>query len=347
MRARLAGLALAATTLGWGTSCETGGGGGGGDDLVFDVECTGMQFATALAGQRNLSTRYNDRCVVAISDTFWGGDVTLWTSGGTMPQNGMTLQIAYGDDVWVARSGSVTVDLADGDVAMGEGTYDIQATSQNDDRVARLRGPIQWCDFTVRDDCPYASTSGLEKSLELDLWGGPLVTEGTQLTDCRVLIDPARAGAQVDLQIGVLNGVNADAWPHLCDLSFALPQKLQFQIPTVTGPGTYDLTAQAFPHPNPTYTGQQLVLPAIDLQLPILWFGATSCFEPTKMVRVGSSVGLGYPPSGPTQCSFVIDETNGRFEADCTNVSAAWGYDFPGATDLRVAADCDVRYVGG
>lgn len=337
--------AAGALLLGLGTACDGGGGGAAGDPELV-VECTGMQFAEANAGSRRLSTRYDDRCVVAISDTFWGGDVTLWTSGATMPENGMTLQIAYGGDVWVARGGQVTVELADGDAAFGTGTYDVTATNDAGD-TAHLSGPLQWCDFTVRDDCPYASTSELEKSVSIDLWDGALVGEGTQLTDCRVLIDPTRAAAQVDLQIGVLNGVNADAWPYLCDLPFALPQSLQLRIPGVSGPGAYTIAAAGFPHPNPTYTGQQLVLPAVDLVLPTLWFGATSCFEPTKAIVVASSTGSTYPPAGPTTCDFVIDEAAGRFEASCTDVAAAWGFDPFSPTNLRIAADCEVRYTDG
>jgi hypothetical protein len=310
------------------------GAGGLQPDYEFAVECIGMTVGTPGAGFNAYRTRFGGRCVFLVSSDVDGpGELTI-LDGETIDQaRTASVQIIYGEDIWVARQGTVRLDQHE--PGKGSGAFEVVATSATDARVVRMVGPFDFCDYGRRTDCPYLTGGGLTKRVRfMDPDGYTEGGDDTFASDCRVLIDRASGGVQVDLQIGVFNGVAVSRWQDQCDL--LVPPRTNgfvFRSGGVTGPGTYG------PFATRRYS-EQLLLPWFELRLPLLYYGGSGAcltlYNREPMVARASE---------GTTCTYTISESPGTFELDCTDAEhAEVAPPYLKRGDFHLEADCDVRY---
>lgn len=294
-------------------------------DRELQLDCLGMSPGTPIASTRILRTRSWDRCVLMLSDTIYEDELVLYDENtiGSPLDNGGLLLVRWGDDVWVSREGSIRLDQNEGD--LGAGTFEVLATSSTAEGVARITGTFDWCAFGSRSDCPYTTNGGLEKAVSWQTGDWPSKPE-TYASECRVLIDPPTGGVQVDLQVGVFNGVNVGLWGNQCEYPYVPEGKLTFRAGGTTGPGTYG--------PYQT-TGHSTPLPHLGFQIPMVWLGY-SCIQYGDHHLISTL--------NSTECRWTIEDDPGRFQLDCEGVFFDWGGGSPSTAPFTLDADCDVRY---
>ena len=330
-------------------ACAAGGASdSGGTDKVIEVDCIGLVLEAPNAHQRLIKTRNSDRCFGSISDTTWGGDLTI-SHEALVPDNGIALLITHAGHTYVPQVGRITLNWIEGDV-YGAGDYDVTAIDEDGNEV-QLRGAIDMCAFADSQQCPYKSGSGgLTKNVGLSAPDNYNVAfEESWSTDCRVLLDRDREAVQVDLEFGVINGTNAAmSWLN-CDMNYLISNHFVFRSGGVPGPGTYDYVTQAVADPADPYgMDSALGLPGFALQIPMVTFGG-SCFLETHLLAVGDHATgdslMAPEPYDPTECSFTIEEDPGRFQLDCTNARkrSVPSQGLPTVGDFHLEADCDVR----
>lgn len=307
-----------------------------GVERTIEIDCLGLSQGVPLAGTTIWRTRSGDRCVLFTSDTIPGDRIDIVTGADAVaPQPGQgTLLVQQGDITWVAQEGRIQLSENDGD--KGAGTFSVRATSGDAAGVTEITGRFDWCAFGTRTDCPYTSNGGLERPVSLQFSDWRERPE-THASACRVLLDPETGGAQVDLQIGVWNGVNVGLWGNQCERPYVHPGTFTFRTGGVDGPGSYG------PHTatSGTVTGQDqpIHLPAFELDLPLVWYG-WSCQDYDRQVHVRSHDTEG----APTTCSWTIEQDPGRFTLDCEDAWLAIGSEFGGGGQaLHLDAACDVR----
>lgn len=329
---------LAILALG-AAACGSGGGEAGVDRRV-EIDCLGLSLGVPIAGTRIWRTRSLDRCVLFTSDTLPGDQIEIVTGDDAIaPQPGQgTLLVQQGDVTWVAVEGAIQLSENDGD--KGAGTFAVTATSADAAGTAEITGRLDWCAFGSRTDCPYTDNGGLDKAVSLQFSDWRERPE-TYASECRVLLDPETGGAQVDLQIGVWNGVNVGLWGNQCERPYARPGTFSFRTGGVDGPGSYG------PHASTTgsVTGQDTTihLPAFELDLPLVWYG-WSCQDYDNAVRVRSHDTAG----AATTCTWSIEQDPGRFTLDCEQAWLSIGSEFGSSGHpLHIDADCDVRTTAG
>jgi hypothetical protein len=187
------------------------------------------------------------------------------------------MQSACGDDVRGSRSGSLRLDGFS--PTEGAGTLDVIATSATDGRDVRMRGPFDFCAYGDRADCPYLTRGGLTKKVRFrDPDGYTSKGDETLASDCRVLIDRASGGVQVDLELGIFNGAVVARWQARCDGPVP-PERSRsvFRPGGVTDPWTCGpFTTQR--------STDEVSLPRFELELRLLHHGrAAAC--PTNPSR--------------------------------------------------------------
>jgi hypothetical protein len=162
--------------------------------------------------------------VLFTSDTIPGDSIEVVTGGDAVaPQPGQgTLLVQQGDITWVAQEGDITLTENDGD--KGAGTFSVVATADGMRETAEITGSFDWCAWGSRTDCPYTDNGGLEKAVSLQFSDWRERPE-TYASECRVLIDGSTGGMQMDLQIGVFNGVNVGLWGNQCERTYAHPAR--------------------------------------------------------------------------------------------------------------------------
>lgn len=345
MSPRLALCALGPVAL-FTLACTGGGSDTGGDDAPIDatytVDCIGMGLDTPLGGSRRVATRYSDRCVSLISDTTWGGDVTVVAGAGfDAGQNWIAMTIEYGGHTYVPYEGRVTMEwLEEGVYAAGD--YDVLAIDEND-RTVQLKGQMDWCDYGSSQMCPYsASTEGLDKGVSFsapDNYGAD--ASQTFANECRMVFHEELDAVQVDLQFGVFQGHNtAMAWLG-CDMQAYNPAWFTFRARDIPGPGTYELLATPSAASDPY--NDPLLNMDFELYVPTLYYG-NSCFLTSYILKVFPS---GYPGE-ETACTVTLEDGEpGRFTLDCADAEKyLQGYDMlPKTGDFSFEADCDARFV--
>lgn len=336
MIARCASVALALALAGCGVFTD--------DEPSFEgaeIECIGMTYGIPLAGYSRVATRYGARCNWLISDTLYDDSPAIATEANLGAENTVALTFTTRGTTWVAREGRVRVIENDGDRMSG--TYDVLAEDPQGNRL-NIRGPFDFCAYGARTDCPHQSAGGLETRVGFDDSAGAVAAfESSYTTECRVLIDRASGGLQVDLQLGVFNGINIAHWVDGCEVPRAPLDRFTFRSGGVDGPGAYGpFTTRSLPDPR---GGADVVLPQLDVQLPLHYLGRrTAC-----LTDMGRYIGVVAAPD-VTACSFAIEEASGdrpgRFELSCANaarlVIPAMGV--AEYRDFELQAECAVRY---
>lgn len=157
-----------------------------------------------------------------------------------------------------------------------------------------------------------------------------------------MLIDESTGGMQMDLQIGVFNGVNVGLWGNQCERTYAHPGTIRFRTGGVTGPGSYGPVNADIGFVEGDDSA--IHLPELSMVMPLPWYG-WSCLEYDSFVYVDSTWSESLPP---TTCSWTIEQDPGRFTLDCTDTRVRTGIDAgSGGHEFHLAADCDVRTTGG
>lgn len=308
-------------------------------DTRIQLDCLGMSQGVPLAGTMLWRTRSWDRCVLFTSDTIPGDRIDIVTGEAAVypgPGQG-TLLVQQGDITWVAQEGSI--ELTDNEGDKGAGTFTVLATSGDIDGVAEITGQFDWCAMGLRTDCPHASNGGLEKAVSVQFsdWRE---RPDTYASECRVLIDPATQGVQVDLQIGVFNGVNVGLWGNQCEAPYVTPGTFSFRSGGVSGPGTYGPHTSRIGFVNGAT--EAIHLPELQYTAPLVWYG-WSCLSYGDAVQVFSQAS---ETLDPTECTWTIDESPGKFTLDCENTWLRAGRTDAASQDnaFHLEADCDVRY---
>lgn len=331
-------LAIAALALGLAGCPSEGPGGSPGESADFEVECVGMAIGQPYAGYYVVGTRFLERCRSLVSDTIWDpAKVDIIDNENFREGNTMTLQIFYAGDTWVSRSGTISLTtLEDG---FAEGTFDILADTSTG-RQARIKGPISWCNYGQRTDCPYQSTGGLTKRISWTSPGNWNADPDLSLaSDCRTLINRTKKAVQVDFQIGVFKGINVGRWADQCQTvgGEAMNNRFTFRAAEVDGPGTYG--------PTPSVDFGDLALPGFSLNMPLHFFASdnaclTDYARPMTVSTTATDTGL-----NASECSWTITETS--FALSCTQarhydpIYSAQGV----VGDFELEVDCDLRYV--
>lgn len=305
----------------------------------LEVECIGMLAPTPLGGYQIVRTRYGGRCRALVSDTLFADTLEIidGNSLGSGEPNMISLQVQYGGHVWVSREGSVQLTRNEGNLV--EGHFDVIATNENGER-AHLFGPMDWCAYGNRADCPYQTHGGLTKEISYSEPDGFDCDDGCMLSECRVLIDRATGGVQVDGRFGLFRHINVGHWPYQCEYPSALDGGFTFRSGGVDGPGTYGPFRS---HDTELIVDDEwpLVLPEFELFVPKSWFGwSTACLTDWGKYIYAHQV------SGETVCSFTIEDGEpGRFSLECTDAMHGESHTFaPVQGDFTLEADCDVRY---
>jgi hypothetical protein len=300
--------------------------------IALEVECIGLSQDIPLAGYYQLQHFPSYRCEVLLSDTVFEKEVAVLGSGsdGRFGQpNTLLMQINFGEKTWHATSGKVYLDANDGGKAAGR--FEVEASSGAE--TAIIKGPIDWCDYGRRRDCPYVSAGGLTKHVGFEPPEGYSVDESaTFASDCRVLYEPATGAMQVDLDVAVHNGRSVAYWKHACSKNNQPPPNhFRFRSGGVTGPGSYG----PFQVVKVEGGGN---LPDFELSMPIVYWGNTDgC-----LTRYNDSVTVTPHPIEPTVCSFIVQDSPGRFELSCSKAfRSETGLERTG--DFTLRADCDVR----
>lgn len=306
------------------------------DSQSAEIECVGMTYGIPLGGYSRVATRFGGRCNWLISDTIYDDRPALATAENLGAENTVALTFVTRGRVWTARTGDVRITRNEGNLMTG--TYDVLATDPQGEQL-RIRGPFDFCAYGNRADCPHQSSGGLSKRLSFAIGDGARAhPEATWLSACRVLIDRRRAGVQVDLQIGVFNGINIAHWVDQCEVGAAPLDRFTFRSGGVAGPGSYGpYTTRALPHPD---SGEAVVLPHLSFNLPLHYLGfSTAC-----LTDLGRSLDVWTEPD-VTSCAWTIEENPGRFTLSCNDALRRVTRDPLGQpTDFTLEADCDVRY---
>jgi hypothetical protein len=337
-RLAAAGGALALATL----ACTTGEDDSGAPAIErsIEIDCLGMSKGVPIAGTTIWRTRTFDRCVLFTSDTIPGNGIQIVTGvEAVSPQPGQgTLLVRQGDVTWVAQEGGINLTENDGD--RGAGSFNVVATSGDAAGTMEITGRFDWCAFGSRTDCPYTDNGGLEKDVSIQFSDWRERAE-VYASECRVLLDPETSGMQVDLQIGVWNGVNVGLWGNQCERPYVHPGTFQFRTGGVDGPGSYG------PHESTDglVVGQDspVHLPSFELSLPLVWYG-WSCLDYDHAVHVSSHA----TAEAPTTCTWSVEQDPGRFTLDCEQSWLRIGSEFGSSGhELHIDAACDVRTTGG
>ncbi len=335
-----------ALCLALGCSDGTGGGSAGaggtaGTERDFEVECIGMTFGGPLARYYIVTTRFADRCQSLISDTVFENQLEIIDPELTnfAEPNTATLQIKFGGKTWVSREGSIEITRTEGnpdDGVLTEGRFDVMADTSDGD-TARLHGPMDWCDYTRRTDCPYASTSDLTKRVE---WEDPDGWDGganSYANACRILFNESLGAVRVDMQVGVYDGLNTGLFAQQCGRAAPPPPNLfWFQATDVPGPGTYGPIQSV----EGSIGGEEILLPGFSMKMPrIFQEGSGSCaslYDDLYFVD----------PTVDSECQWTITENPGRFELSCTNaLHHETRNSYQRVGDFSLGVDCDVRRV--
>ena len=292
-----------------------------------------MARYTPLAGFYYLESPGNSRCTGVMSDTTWGGDIEIYNAQTYGMQNGMTLQVKYGDETWTARTGAITIPEIVNE--RGAGEFDVTATNDAGETL-RVRGPIDFCNYVSSEDCPYgfdASDLPMDVAINYsdDAWGAPT---DTYATDCRAVIDTATGGLQVDLQLGVWKGRNISLYQVQCDMPYSTVNSLRFRSGAVTGPGQYGPWATS----THTVGSETYALPELDFQVPLVYYGFSCLSDYDKKLMTYTSELAG------SACEFSVTQGDplGSFELSCTDVQRGYLGQAPENVDLSLETPCVV-----
>ncbi len=327
------GFAGAVALVGAGCGAESSGGSAASTAMV--VDCVGLARSYPLAGHYIVSSLYDGRCDGMLSDTI--GSKSLRLGGNVLGSpDSAQLVLQFRQKSWAVRSG--TVELTRLEDGLAEGRYRGEAIVQATGETATVEGRIDWCDYVQRRDCPQSPSRGLTKQVSFQLPNGMQshASKGETLaTECRVLFDRASGAVRVDLQLGVLDGVNHGVLSKHCDQP-VLPAaaSFEFRARDVAKAGAYGPVAAA--------PRGAVFVPGFSLQLPMAllpeWYGAFNACQQLYTQRAEA-----YAEQGTT-CTWTISESPGRFELDCADAA----YREPGSAvpergKFHLAADCDVR----
>lgn len=300
------------------------------------IECIGMAYGQPRAGYSRVATRYGARCNWLVSDTIYDDRPAVAGPENFGEPNTVVMTFVTRGTTWVAREGDTRVTLNEGDRM--EGTYDVLARDPEGNPL-RIRGPFDFCAYGQRADCPHQSAGGLEQHVGfVDPIGITGAFESTYASECRVLIDRGRRAMQVDLQLGVFNGINIAHWIDGCEVPQAPLDRFTFRSGGVDGPGEYGpYTARTLPHPD----GSEVVLPALEFDLPLHYLGGPAAC----LTGIGRLASVRVKPD-ITACSWRIDADPGRFELRCANASRTFTNQsgLGDIGDFELQAECDVRF---
>lgn len=248
------------------------------------------------------------------------------------------------DTVWATYDGCMKLDQYETEPRKGVGRYEavlVEKTLGNKltGRFGRARGAIDWCAYGKRADCPIQIDTRLTRKAT---YRAPLVvtreTSGEDLVnECRVLIDKATQGVQVDLEMATKGGIPVTQLEPVCNPGqphIARANSFVFRAGGVPGPGVYG------PLGVNLYGG--VALPQVTWTMPKTW----DANNPSEYCSTMRGEQLQVELSEEASCSWEIQENPGRFTLKCAEaIAVAQGA--RGGTQrgpLELSADCDVRY---
>lgn len=270
-----------------------------------------------------------------------------------------TIKVTYNNQMWWPEHGEIVLE-GEPSAARAYGRYEGIFINKFEER-ARIKGRFEWCEPTLAADCahgivgdelPYAFEvflPGKAGKNAIPTWGWGTAAE------CRVLIDKATTGMQLDMQVAFWKGANiTQLYTSYCDNvepGFMNRNHLRFRAGGVTGPGDYG------PFKVATYVkagpgNQDLPLPQLRFETPYSFLFAGWGVSPVSFCALtfgGFYVGLA-ETTEDSECSWSIEEGQGddpgEVRIKCTQVE----HDFPGGIDYDNTDSfdfwgrCDIRY---
>jgi hypothetical protein len=285
-----------------------------------------------------------DGCRVVVFDDLPIDAKIGFAPWGNVWAGGLGVQVVRGAESWglqgVSSGGTLRVlHLEEGllDVAFDSDAIDAQTGAQT-----RVTGAALGCDYGARADCPDLTDGALTKRLSVSLpQGSDRVIDPSRsyASTCRAVIDPTTQGLWVELEAGVINGVNVGRWTDQCRTTRGFPNRFTFQTGGVSGPGDFGpFTTRDLP-PSPQ-APNGATLPALSITLPATYFGGfRACGD-----LIDQDITLTSVPN-ITTCTYALTERPDRFTLSCDGVSAS----DPGSPNggalgsLHLEADCDIE----
>jgi hypothetical protein len=197
-------------------------------------------------------------------DAFYGDD-QAHVFDADFTRDTMMFAINYNGREYLSREGTFRVDFAE--TGKRAGSYDVYAMNDAGE-VGHFQGRWDYCSYGIRRDCDYNVTGALERRARFT---SPAVFDAdAEPSDCRVLVDEATGGVQVDLEVAIWRGMSVtQLYTAGCDPGNQTglnKNRLTFRTGGWKGPGKYGPFKST---KLGTFGGQELLLPSLSWQTPL------------------------------------------------------------------------------
>ncbi|MDF3064646.1 MAG: hypothetical protein K0R38_247 [Polyangiaceae bacterium] len=263
----------------------------------------------------------------------------------------MMFAINYNGREYLSREGSFRVDFSE--TGKRAGTYDVYAMNDVGE-VGHFTGRWDYCSYGIRRDCDYNVTGALERQARFT---SPAVFDAeAEPSDCRVLVDEATGGVQVDVELAIWRGMSVtQLYTAGCDPGNRTglnKNRFTFKTGGWKGPGKYG------PFKSTKFVqagGQELLLPSLYWQTPLSFQDVEYysgnfqfCFFSKPIV---DALDPFYARTNEgSVCEYEIRTEPGYVAISCSDVyhshSALRTYVQPSAANgpFHMESDCDVEF---
>lgn len=197
-------------------------------------------------------------------DAFYGED-RAHVFDADFTRDTMMFAINYNGREYLSREGSFQVHSSE--PGKRAGTYDVYATNDAGE-VGHFTGRWDYCSYGIRRDCDYNVTGALERRARFT--SAAVFDAEAEPNDCRVLVDEATGGVQVDLEVAIWRGMSVtQLYTAGCDPGNQTglnENRFTFKTGGWKGPGKYGpFKSTKFLQPD----GKELLLPSLHWQTPL------------------------------------------------------------------------------
>jgi hypothetical protein len=262
----------------------------------------------------------------------------------------MMFAINYNGREYLSREGSFVVDFSE--TGKRAGTYDVFAMNDAGE-VGHFTGRWDYCSYGIRRDCDYNVTGALERKAR---FSSPAVFDAeAEPSDCRVLVDDATGGVQVDVEVAIWRGMSVtQLYTAGCDPGNQTglnKNRLTFKTGGWKGPGKYG----PFKSTKFTSGGKELFLPSLYWQTPLSFQDVEYYTGNFQFCFFSKPITQGLDPfyartNEGSVCEYEIRTDPGFVSISCDNVyhshSVLRTFPHPDVAngDFHMESDCDVEF---